>query len=533
MLSSPAMSTTLSTHTPAAARAPKLARSIYAITALFAVARVALAVSGAFNLSPDEAYFWEWSRHMAWGFYDQGPMVATLIRLGTMIFGATELGVRAPAILMSAASSLLLARLTLRLGGGPRAALLAVLAFNVTPLGQVNSFIMTYYLPQIFLWTLTCHALLDLADGAGGSGGADARAWLRLGLWLGLGGLTHHTFIWLALLALIWTLWVPRARRGYRSPWPWAAIAIALALVSPYVVWNAAHDWATVRHALGLVATHNEPFKVLRWYVVGQFGVLSPFYFAGALVAIAAVALKAFDGSDPEQAARSRLVALGTWPLFFYVGVLAWSGRAEANWTSSATVLLASAWAIRRERAWERAGRMPWLVPLSLGVALAMTVAAHDISFFWRMGLQPSRPGSDLTHRLHGWREIGVAAFAARESLSTEGPTVTISVDDYAMPASLAFYAPDHQATWCPPLGRRHHQYDFWKQHTPLPGGNGVWVSRHEIPEGSRERELFRSWSPPRRVDIVDRPSGVLRRSFYYYMCRGFTGKVIPAVKGW
>ena len=242
MLSSSAMSTTVPTPTPAPARAAKLTRSIYVITALFAAARVALALSGSFNLSPDEAYFWEWSRHMAWGFYDQGPMVAALIRLGTLVFGDTELGVRAPAILMSAASSLLLARLTLRLGGGPRAALLAVLAFNVTPLGQVNSFIMTYYLPQICLWTLACHALLDLASGAGA--GADGRgaagAWLRLGLWLGLGGLTHHTFIWLALLAVIWTLWVPRARRGYLTPWPWAAIALAAALVSPYVAWNAA-----------------------------------------------------------------------------------------------------------------------------------------------------------------------------------------------------------------------------------------------------------------------------------------------------
>src|SRR5207344_3538253 len=47
----------------------------------------------------DEAYYWMWSKHLAGGYYDHPPMVAVVIRLGTLIAGDTELGVRLVSIL--------------------------------------------------------------------------------------------------------------------------------------------------------------------------------------------------------------------------------------------------------------------------------------------------------------------------------------------------------------------------------------------------------------------------------------------------
>ena len=507
-----------------------LGRATWWAVAVFAAARVALAVSGAFNLSPDEAYFWEWSRHPDFGYYDQGPMVAAIIRMSAYVFGPTELGVRAGAIALAAVTSLLLARLVLRLGGTRRAALLAVVAFNVTPLGQVNGFIMTYYLPQLWLWTRIALTLLDLRERPEARG-----TWLKLGVWLGLGGLTHHTFIWLAALAAAWTLWVPETRGAWRTRNPWLTGAVAALVALPYALWNATHDWVGVRHALGLVDTHAVPWKVLRWYVAGQVLVHSPVYFCSALVAAGVAARAAFTDSRPEARAGARLVALGTWPLFVYVGVLAWSGRAEANWTSAATVLMAAAWALRQDRAWSAQGRMPLTVPVALGVALLLGVAAQDVALAWRLGwLRATHPSSDPTHRLHGWRELGLAAYAERESLSAPGaPAVAVTVDDYAIPAELSFYAPDHRMTYCPPIGRRHHQYDFWPGAEPRLGGSAVWVSRQPIPEGSQERALFREWSAARTVDVVDRGSGVLRRRFYLYRCRGFTGPPRSTVAGY
>ena len=46
-------------------------------------------------LSADEAYYWLWSKHLAWGYYDHPPVIAFLIRAGTSVFGDTPLGLRA------------------------------------------------------------------------------------------------------------------------------------------------------------------------------------------------------------------------------------------------------------------------------------------------------------------------------------------------------------------------------------------------------------------------------------------------------
>src|SRR5436189_5444519 len=67
------------------------------ITALIAVR---LVVAAFLPLAFDEAYYWRLSKHLAGGYYDHPPMVALVIRLGTLIAGDSELGVRLVAVLL-------------------------------------------------------------------------------------------------------------------------------------------------------------------------------------------------------------------------------------------------------------------------------------------------------------------------------------------------------------------------------------------------------------------------------------------------
>ncbi|VEH29497.1 ArnT family glycosyltransferase [Legionella sainthelensi] len=46
------------------------------------------------NLLVEEAYYWNYSNHLDFSFLDHPPMVAILIKLGTLIFGTNEWGVR-------------------------------------------------------------------------------------------------------------------------------------------------------------------------------------------------------------------------------------------------------------------------------------------------------------------------------------------------------------------------------------------------------------------------------------------------------
>src|SRR6185503_20884952 len=75
----------------------------------------------------DEAYYWMWSKHLAGGYYDHPPMVALVIRAGTMIAGDTELGVRLVSILLAIPMSYAVYRTAAILFGGQRVAATATI----------------------------------------------------------------------------------------------------------------------------------------------------------------------------------------------------------------------------------------------------------------------------------------------------------------------------------------------------------------------------------------------------------------------
>src|SRR5205085_3106439 len=58
------------------------------------------------DLAPDEAHYWDWSRHLDWSYYSKGPLVAYLIRAGCAVAGSWSqrlignemLAVRLPAV---------------------------------------------------------------------------------------------------------------------------------------------------------------------------------------------------------------------------------------------------------------------------------------------------------------------------------------------------------------------------------------------------------------------------------------------------
>src|SRR6476620_9413570 len=103
-------------------------------TALTILALVVLRLGAAAwtPLTFDEAYYWMWSKHLAGGYYDHPPGVAAVIRLGTMIAGDTELGVRLVSILLALPMSWAIYRTAAILFKAQRVAATATLLLNIT-----------------------------------------------------------------------------------------------------------------------------------------------------------------------------------------------------------------------------------------------------------------------------------------------------------------------------------------------------------------------------------------------------------------
>ena len=181
-----------------------------ALVLLAAAAVVRLLVAAFVPLVPDEAYYWEWSRHLAAGYFDHPPVIAWLIRAGTLIAGATPFGVRAGPIVAGWLGSCIAASLADRLGGPQAAWRLAVL-LTVVPLAGVGLILATPDAPllacsAVMLWAID-HAVSDAGDPADGPAPAEQSPalawWIVAGVALGSGASSKYTVVLIPAAVLI------------------------------------------------------------------------------------------------------------------------------------------------------------------------------------------------------------------------------------------------------------------------------------------------------------------------------------------
>jgi hypothetical protein len=187
----------------------------------------------------DEFYFLACGRHLAWGYVDQGPIVAVMARLGTLLFGDSVFSIR---ILPALAGALLIGvsgLLTWALGGGRSAQALAMLGLLLVPVYIGCQGFLSIVCMEPLFWTACVLCLVLLQQG-----GPPRELWLTLGLLCGVGLLNKPSMLFF-LVALFAGLLLTPERRLLRSPWLLAAAALALLLVSPFLLWEAHNHWAT------------------------------------------------------------------------------------------------------------------------------------------------------------------------------------------------------------------------------------------------------------------------------------------------
>ncbi len=187
----------------------------------------------------DEAYYWLYSQHLELGFLDHPPLVAWLNWLGTHLLGNTAAGMRLGAIGCGLITLTYVYRLAREVGGGHQLALAAVLLGCALPGFFLSGFLMTPDAPLVAAWSaglFYLHRAL-VRD--------DARAWLGIGLAMGIGLLAKYPIVLLAGGAAGFVLTDPAARRWLSRPQPYLAALMALVLFSPVLVWNLQHDWAS------------------------------------------------------------------------------------------------------------------------------------------------------------------------------------------------------------------------------------------------------------------------------------------------
>ncbi len=247
------------------------------------ILRLILAATIGFGV--DEAYTASIARHWSLSYFDHPPLHAWLIG-ATMLLGGSEQPfiLRLPFILLFVGSNLLLFRLTALLFSA-RAGLWAVVALNLAPIFTIS--IGSWLVPDgpMVFCLLACALLVARLLLIVPSAPHAVVPWLLAGLFAGLALLSKYSAA-LPLAGLgLFVLSARQTRPVLRTPGPWFAIAVAVLVFSPALIWNAQNDWVSFGFQAGRARPAGFDLRQTGALLAGQLVYLLPWTFA-ALVCV-------------------------------------------------------------------------------------------------------------------------------------------------------------------------------------------------------------------------------------------------------
>ncbi len=465
-----------------------------------------------------EAYYWTYAQHPDLSYYDHPPMVAWGIWLGTRLFGATALGIRASTWLFGVGAVVLGARLLRRFGVDVtgRVAWLQ-LSLGVPTLMGLR-FLANPDPPLVFFTLLTVFLLWRARDGGIGW-------WLGAGLAAGLALTSKYTAAFLLPGGVIALLLDPRLRMQLRRPGPWLAVAVAALAFAPVVVWNAGNDFASFRFQTGGRWAHASfGGHWLAEALGGQLLVVGPV--VAALLPVCCLWLwRRLRALDP----RALWVLAFALPMPLWLLVNALWIQVKINWFAPSVALLLLGGIVW----WRESGfveRHPkWAKATRLSVALLAVAALLGPL----VRLFPAHRGSSWT----GWDRIAARAEhwedVVDDADGIEGNFFFFGAD-YRDSAQLGLAlhqlvrhddGPLEPTLSCNVLGLPALQFDHWDPPAGRIGQDAVFVlyrSEQRKTLVDQVRARFDAIELAERVEV--RRFGVRLADAAIYVCRGYHG---------
>lgn len=465
----------------------------------------------AFELMPQDAYYFFYAEHLSLSYLDHPPMIGWLLWGFAQVLGKSELTIRLAAFsltLLAQVAFAFFARPFLARTGWNRGLFLLACSQLLTTL----SLIATPDVPLVLFWALALWALERAIFGG------RRWAWPLAGVAMGLALDSKYTAGLLVIGLGLYLVLAHRHRFYLKTPWPYLTLAIAAVLTLPVWLWNVRHDFASFAYQTSFRAETllSPTYRNLLGLIATQVYLLIPPLFFLLVVLV---------WKHGERLVRRRALP-GARTLFLlcffapgFVGFFSLTAVfwIKINWIGPAYLsayVLAARYADKKFRRW----MLFWSLVFHL--ALAIELAFYPV---------PVR-GDDTWF---GWRQLA----AQVEQRAAEHPEAFLfSEDGYKTTAQLNFHL-DRRVYGPELIGdpRFHFRY-AWGGLGPLVGRDGllidsVRVKKNGDPGAPPPPEIvarFDAVEEQEPIRIFHRGEEV--RRFRVYLCRGYRGPGTPTL---
>ncbi|HBZ00034.1 MAG TPA: hypothetical protein DEO84_01810 [candidate division Zixibacteria bacterium] len=456
-------------------------------------------------LAPQEAYYWNYSRHPALSYFDHPPMAAYFIKL-TTLFGASTFSIHLAAILLSVILTIAIYRLA-SLIFDQWVGFWSAVVINLVFIYSLGALIITPDNPMLLFWVLSMIACIEIERGEG------PLWWLLLGIFLGAGFASKYPIVFAGLGAFLFFLSSRDRRKWFFTPWAYLAVVAAFIVALPVIYWNYTHNWASFAFQTSRRAGEMSRFRAD--YFFGYIGTVLAIY---GLIPFPLLFVGIWNSTKraiKTRAANYTLLAAFSLPLVLFLLPASARSWVKMNWTAPAFI----GWFIAAITYYkEHAPRRRWVRvwgKVSILFLLLTAVAVHILVML---------PGLYLGKGDYfvGWKELSAKVDEVRAETLTP---YFISGSEYKISSELAFYLKGHPETMGNNiLGQNALQYDFWADPDTLVGYNGIYVTDcSNCPDlVDNLKQYFNQVSDP--IVFPIKKGGKLVRNYYIYKCYNYQG---------
>lgn len=238
-----------------------------------------------YGLHRDELQVLSDALHLDWGYITYPPLTPFLEHIAHSLFGLSLVGLRLFSALAQSAIIIAAALMVRSLGGSRLAELIAALAVALAPIALFEGTEFQYSSYEQFAWVLVTYGVVRLLTTD------DARWWLWIGAFAGLGLLAKYTVV-LFIVALLAAFLLSPARRLMFNRWFLFGCGVTVLLILPNLLWELHHHFISFRF---LQHIHARDLRIgrgsARQFWLGQTLICAnpfalPLWIAGTIVAL-------------------------------------------------------------------------------------------------------------------------------------------------------------------------------------------------------------------------------------------------------
>lgn len=435
-------------------------RAVLALLVILII-RLAWTLLAVVDLAADEAYYWDWSRHLDWCYYSKPPMVAWLIAASTRLLGSTTAMVRLPATILSFLTTVII-YLFARRAFSAKTGFWSIVAFTVAPGVFLSGWFMTIDPPLLFFWAAALYCAWRAMYDSSSLGW-----WCLTGIATAGGILSKQMMLVFPLLVFLYLIITPECRKKCVQPGFYLFLFISLSSLIPLLYWNAHNEWITFQHTSEHFRgndKHPLEFIATFFYFIGtQMLVLSPLMWAMAIVT-GAIILRYFRRYN----GAIRWLAFTSLVPLIVIALMSLRQRILPNWPAVfyiATAVYTPAWACGKFSTLPSIDRFRFLFKPALLIGAVMTIA---VCIFLPVSVYVSVGGNSLNDgKLDDWKYIAKRVEAFRTRVPQPAHTFVAATHRHIV-APMAFYLKNQPHAFDWPMDIIFDaQYSLWRPDEP------------------------------------------------------------------